>query len=227
MGPKTRRQREGRHGTHGWRIDGDEYAEASGDCRAFAVVWKCRPRCATPPTRCESLEEMAQFARESSFGKKVGTVHRQRLGTELSNQRRRQDRWQRKDSVHPWITHGSRVMPSVHHCRKRKGIGRCGSSPTPASLARIFSFRIISSRISCCRSSNTTTKSFRGSWAIRIACRPYIEEYTAQNYDRMLGEMGGQVQGAEAVRARHEANRAGIPGRESVEISRWRIIWGR
>jgi hypothetical protein len=47
--------------------------------------------------------------------------------------------------------------------------------------------------------------------------RPYIEEYTAQNYDRMLGEMGGQVQGAEAIQARHDANRAGIPGRESVE----------
>jgi hypothetical protein len=36
--------------------------------------WSCPPSCATLPTRSRSLEEMAQFASESSFGKKVGTV---------------------------------------------------------------------------------------------------------------------------------------------------------
>jgi hypothetical protein len=46
--------------------------------------------------------------------------------------------------------------------------------------------------------------------------RPYIEEYTAQNYDRMLGEMGGQVQGADAVGARHAADRSSVPGAAAV-----------
>ncbi|EXI84321.1 MAG: hypothetical protein AW11_03918 [Candidatus Accumulibacter regalis] len=46
--------------------------------------------------------------------------------------------------------------------------------------------------------------------------RPYIAEYTAQNYDRMLGEMAGQVQGADAVGARHEADRSSVPGAAAV-----------
>jgi hypothetical protein len=49
--------------------------------------------------------------------------------------------------------------------------------------------------------------------------RHYIEEYTAQNYDRMFGEMAGQVPGAEAVRSRHEANRAGIPGSPAGRVA--------
>lgn len=49
--------------------------------------------------------------------------------------------------------------------------------------------------------------------------RPYIEEYTAQNYDRMLGEMAGHVQGAETIQARNEANRDAMPNRESVELA--------
>ena len=48
--------------------------------------------------------------------------------------------------------------------------------------------------------------------------RPYIEEYTAQNYDRMLGQLAGQVQGEDAVRASHATGRAGIPGQSSVEV---------
>jgi hypothetical protein len=47
--------------------------------------------------------------------------------------------------------------------------------------------------------------------------RPYLEEYTAGNYDRMLGELSGQVQGAEAVRARHMADRSRVPGVGAVE----------
>jgi hypothetical protein len=47
--------------------------------------------------------------------------------------------------------------------------------------------------------------------------RPYIEEYTAQNYDRMLGQMAGQVHGEDAVRASHATGRAGVPGQSSVE----------
>ena len=47
--------------------------------------------------------------------------------------------------------------------------------------------------------------------------RPYIEEYTAQNYDRMLGEVAGHVQGADAVRTRHDANQSSVPGADTVE----------
>ena len=49
--------------------------------------------------------------------------------------------------------------------------------------------------------------------------QPYIKEYTAQNYDRMLGEMAGQVQGADAVRVRHETDRAEMPGSQAVETA--------
>lgn len=54
--------------------------------------------------------------------------------------------------------------------------------------------------------------------------RPYIEEYTAQNYDRMLSEMAGQVQGADAVRARHQTDRAEMPGSQAVATAGARYL---
>jgi hypothetical protein len=49
------------------------------------------------------------------------------------------------------------------------------------------------------------------SWATRIKLRPYIDEYTAQNYDRMLGELAGGVQGADAVGRGTRPIAAGFP----------------
>ena len=59
-------------------------------------------------------------------------------------------------------------------------------------------------------------ETFQGIMGDPYKLRPYIAEYTAQNYDRMLGEMAGQVQGADAVGARHEADRSSVPGAGAV-----------
>jgi conjugal transfer mating pair stabilization protein TraG len=73
VGQKTRRQRKGGDGNDDRRLDGHEHAEAPRDRRAsWGVEMSAKLRNSADAAR--SLEEMAQFASESGFGKKVGTV---------------------------------------------------------------------------------------------------------------------------------------------------------
>jgi conjugal transfer mating pair stabilization protein TraG len=106
--------------------------------------------------------------------------------------------------VHHWITRGSRAKPSAPPCRKRKGIGRCGSCRTAASWARTCSSRIISSRISCCPSSISTTRHSRGSWATRTSCArtsPNIPRRTTTGCSaRWPVRSRGQMQSAPGTR---------------------------
>ncbi|WP_300322206.1 hypothetical protein [Accumulibacter sp.] len=59
----------------------------------------------------------------------------------------------------------------------------------------------------------------RGGVELSATLRPYIAEDTAQNHDRMLGEMAGQVQAADTVSARHEADRSSVPGAAAIAQS--------
>lgn len=165
-----------------------------------------------------SLEEMAQFARESSFGKKVGTVidngwernyrtsdEGKTSGSEgqrASLDRARQSRDALSSSFQE--TEGHRQMWELSHS------GQLGSN---LQLQDHFIKDFLLPKL------EYNYEKFQGIMGDPHRLRPYIEEYTTQNYDRMLGEMAGQVSGAEAVRARHEANRAGVPDGQAVEAA--------
>ena len=165
-----------------------------------------------------SLEEMAQFARESSFGKKVGTVidngwdrnyrtsdEGKTSGSEgqrASLDRARQSRDALSSSFQE--TEGHRQMWELSHS------GQLGSN---LQLQDHFIKDFLLPKL------EYNYEKFQGVMGDPHRLRPYIEEYTTQNYDRMLGEMAGQVSGAEAVRARHEANRAGVPDGQTVEAA--------
>jgi hypothetical protein len=165
-----------------------------------------------------SLEEMAQFARESSFGKKVGTVidngwernyrtsdEGKTSGSEgqrASLDRARQSRDALSSSFQE--TEGHRQMWELSHS------GQLGSN---LQLQDHFIKDFLLPKL------EYNYEKFQGVMGDPHRLRPYIEEYTAQNYDRMLGEMAGQVPGADAVRARHEVNHAGVPGSQSVEAA--------
>jgi conjugal transfer mating pair stabilization protein TraG len=116
-----------------------------------------------------SLEEMAQFASESSFGKRLAPCSTT-AGSATIEAPMTAGLRAARGCVRRWITRGNRAKPSAPPCRKRKGIGRCGSCRTAASWARICSSRITSSRIFCCPSSILTTRRSRGSWATRTSC---------------------------------------------------------
>ena len=162
-----------------------------------------------------SLEEMAQFAKESSFGKKVGTV--------LDNG------WERnyRTSDEGKTAGGDGMRASLDHARQSRDaftaslqeteghrqmweLSHSGQLGSNLQLQDHFIKDFLLPKL------EYNYEKFQGVMGDPHKLRPYIEEYTAQNYDRMLGEMGGQVQGAEAIQARHDANRAGIPGSESV-----------
>jgi conjugal transfer mating pair stabilization protein TraG len=163
-----------------------------------------------------SLEEMAQFARESSFGKKVGTVldngwernyrstdEGKTAGSEgmrasLDHARQSRDAF----SASMQETEGHRQMWELSHS------GQLGSN---LQLQDHFIKDFLLPKL------EYNYEKFQGIMGDPHKLRPYIEEYTAQNYDRMLGEMAEQVQGTEAIQDRHDANRAGVPGRDSVE----------
>jgi len=165
-----------------------------------------------------ALEEMAQFARESSFGKKVGTVidngweRGYRTGDEgrtagSEGQRASLDRArQSRDALSASLqeTEGHRQMWELSHS------GQLGSN---LQLQDHFIKDFLLPKL------EYNYERFQGIMGDPHRLRPYIEKYTAQNYDRMLGEMAGQVPGADTVRARHEANRAGMPGSQTVETA--------
>ena len=163
-----------------------------------------------------SLEEMAQFAKESSFGKKVGTV--------LDNG------WERNyRSSDEGKTAGSEGMrASLDHARQSRDaftaslqeteghrqmweLSHSGQLGSNLQLQDHFIKDFLLPKL------EYNYEKFQGVMGDPHKLRPCIEEYTAQNYDRMLGEMSGQVQGAESIQAKHDANRAGIPGSDSVE----------
>jgi conjugal transfer mating pair stabilization protein TraG len=162
-----------------------------------------------------SLEEMAQFASESSFGKKVGTV--------LDNG------WERNyRSTDDGRTSGSEGMrASLDHARQSREafsaslqeteghrqmweLSHSGQLGSNLQLQDHFIKDFLLPKL------DFNYETFQGIMGDPYKLRPYIAEYTAQNYDRMLGEMAGQVQGADAVGARHEADRSSVPGAAAV-----------
>jgi len=162
-----------------------------------------------------SLEEMAQFASESSFGKKVGTV--------LDNG------WERNyRSTDDGRTSGSEGMrASLDHARQSREafsaslqeteghrqmweLSHSGQLGSNLQLQDHFIKDFLLPKL------DFNYETFQGIMGDPYKLRPYIAEYTAQNYDRMLGEMAGQVQGADAVGARHEADRSSVPGAGAV-----------
>jgi len=163
-----------------------------------------------------ALEEMAQYAKESSFGKKVGTVldngwernyrtsdegktaGSEGLRASLDHARQSRDAF----SASMQETEGHRQMWEMSHS------GQLGAN---LQLQDHFIKDFLLPKL------EYNYEKFQGVMGDPYKLRPYIEEYTAQNYDRMMGEMAGQVKGAEAVHAQHEANRAGMSNRESVE----------
>jgi hypothetical protein len=162
------------------------------------------------------LEEMAQYAKESSFGKKVGTVldngwernyrtsdegkaaGSEGLRASLDHARQSRDAF----SASMQETEGHRQMWEMSHS------GQLGAN---LQLQDHFIKDFLLPKL------EYNYEKFQGVMGDPYKLRPYIEEYTAQNYDRMMGEMSGQVKGAEAVQAQHEANRDGMSNRESVE----------
>lgn len=163
-----------------------------------------------------ALEEMAQYAKESSFGKKVGTVldngweRNYRTndegktagseGTRASLDHARQSRDAFSASMQE--TEGHRQMWEMSHS------GQLGAN---LQLQDHFIKDFLLPKL------EYNYEKFQGVMGDPYKLRPYIEEYTAQNYDRMMGEMAGQIKGAETIQARHEANRTGMSNRESVE----------
>lgn len=163
-----------------------------------------------------ALEEMAQYAKESSFGKKVGTVldngwernyrtsdegktaGSEGLRASLDHARQSRDAF----SASMQETEGHRQMWEMSHS------GQLGAN---LQLQDHFIKDFLLPKL------EYNYEKFQGVMGDPYKLRPYIEEYTAQNYDRMLGEMAGQIQGAETVHAQHEVNRDGMSNRESVE----------
>ncbi len=163
-----------------------------------------------------ALEEMAQYASESSFGKKVGTVldngweRNYRTadegrtagseGTRASLDHARQSREAFSASLQE--TEGHRQMLELSHS------GQLGSN---LQLQDHFIKDFLLPKL------DYNYEKFQGIMGDPHKLRPYIEEYTAQNYDRILGEVAGHVQGADAIRARHDSNQASVPGADTVE----------
>jgi conjugal transfer mating pair stabilization protein TraG len=164
----------------------------------------------------KSLEEMAQFSRDSSFGDKVGTVidngweRGYRTGDEgraagsegqrASFERARQSRDALSASLQ--TSEGHRQMWELSHA------GQLGSN---LQLQDHFIKDFLLPKL------EYNYERFQGIMGDPYRLRPYVEEYTAQNYERMLGQLAGQVQGEDAVRASYASGRANVPGQSSVE----------
>ena len=163
-----------------------------------------------------SVEEMAQAASESSFGRKVGTVidngwergYRNAdeartagsQGTRASFDRARQSR----------EAFSASLQESEGH-RQMWEQSRSGQLGANLHLQDHFLQDFLLPKL------DYHYERLQGILGDPYRLRPYIEEYTAGNYDRMLGELAGQVPGGEAVRARHAADRSRVPGAGMVE----------
>lgn len=165
-----------------------------------------------------ALEEMAQHAKESSFGKKVGTVLDN--GWERNYRTNDEGKTAGSEGMRASLDHArqsrdafSASMQEMEGHRQMWEMSHSGQLGANLQLQDHFIKDFLLPKL------EYNYEKFQGVMGDPYKLRPYIEEYTAQNYDRMMGEMAGQVKGAEAVQAQHEANRAGISNRESVELA--------
>lgn len=165
-----------------------------------------------------ALEEMSQFAKESSFGKKLGTVIDN--GWERSYRTSDEGRtsgsegsrasldhaWQSRDAFSASMqeTEGHRQMWELSHS------GQLGAN---LQLQDHFIKDFLLPKL------DYNYERFQGVMGDPHKLRPYIEEYTNQNYDRMLGEMAGHVPGAETIQTQNQVNRSSLPNRGVVESS--------
>jgi len=162
------------------------------------------------------LEEMAQYAKESSFGKKVGTVLDN--GWERNYRTNDEGKTAGSEGMRASLDHArqsrdafSASMQETEGHRQMWEMSHSGQLGANLQLQDHFIKDFLLPKL------EYNYEKFQGVMGDPYKLRPYIEEYTAQNYDRMMGEMSGQVKGAEAIQAQHEANRAGMSNRESVE----------
>jgi len=165
-----------------------------------------------------ALEEMAQYAKESSFGKKVGTVIDN--GWERNYRTSDEGKTAGSDGMRASLDHArqsrdafSALMQETEGHRQMWELSHSGQLGSNLQLQDHFIKDFLLPKL------EYNYEKFQGVMGDPHKLRPYIEEYTAQNYDRMLGEMGGHVQGAETIQARNEANRGVMPNRESVELA--------
>jgi hypothetical protein len=158
---------------------------------------------------------MAQAASESGFGRKVGTVidngwergHRSSEeartagseGTHASFDRARQSR----------EAFSASLQESEAH-RQMWEQSRSGQLGASVQLQDHFIQDFLLPKL------DFNYERLQGILGDPYRLRPYLDEYTAGNYDRMLGELAGGVQGGEAVRARHVADRSRVPGAGAV-----------
>ena len=159
---------------------------------------------------------MAQYAKESSFGKKVGTVIDN--GWERNYRTSDEGKTAGSDSMRASLDHArqsrdafSASMQETEGHRQMWELSHSGQLGSNLQLQDHFIKDFLLPKL------EYNYEKFQGVMGDPHKLRPYIEEYTAQNYDRMLGEMAGHVQGAETIQARNEANRGVMPNRESVE----------
>lgn len=165
-----------------------------------------------------ALEEMAQYAKESSFGKKVGTVIDN--GWERNYRTSDEGKTAGSDGMRASLDHArqsrdafSASMQETEGHRQMWELSHSGQLGSNLQLQDHFIKDFLLPKL------EYNYEKFQGVMGDPHKLRPYIEEYTAQNYDRMLGEMAGHVQGAETIQARNEANRDAMPNRESVELA--------
>ncbi len=165
-----------------------------------------------------ALEEMAQYAKESSFGKKVGTVIDN--GWERNYRTSDEGKTAGSDGMRASLDHARQSrdaftasMQETEGHRQMWELSHSGQLGSNLQLQDHFIKDFLLPKL------EYNYEKFQGVMGDPHKLRPYIEEYTAQNYDRMLGEMAGQVKGAEAVQARNEANHGAMLNRESVETA--------
>ncbi|GAB5606455.1 conjugal transfer protein TraG N-terminal domain-containing protein [Sideroxyarcus sp. TK5] len=163
-----------------------------------------------------ALEEMAQYAKESSFGKKVGTVIDN--GWERNYRTSDEGKTAGSDGMRASLDHArqsrdafSASMQETEGHRQMWELSHSGQLGSNLQLQDHFIKDFLLPKL------EYNYEKFQGVMGDPHKLRPYIEEYTALNYDRMLGEMAGHVQGAETIQVRHEANLVGVSGRDSVE----------
>jgi conjugal transfer mating pair stabilization protein TraG len=165
-----------------------------------------------------ALEEMAQYAKESSFGKKVGTVLDN--GWERNYRTNDEGKTAGSEGMRASLDHArqsrdafSASMQETEGHRQMWEMSHNGQLGANLQLQDHFIKDFLLPKL------EYNYEKFQGIMGDPYKLRPYIEEYTAQNYDRMMGEMAGQVKGAETIQAQHEANRAGMSNRKSVEAA--------
>ena len=165
-----------------------------------------------------SLEEMSQYAKESSFGKKVGTVIDN--GWERNYRSNDEGKTSGSEGMRASLDHArqsrdafSASMQETEGHRQMWEMSHSGQLGANLQLQDNFIKEFLLPKL------EYNYEKFQGVMGDPHKLRPYIEEYTKQNYDKMLGELAGQVKGAATIQARHEANMGSMANRESVELA--------